>query len=425
LKPSVSVTTIALYVSGSPVFGSEIEFSILNPSTPQTAPGMTVEVNYYTTDNVAVQWANAAIAKTDYSSSGLSVVGMIGSDNTTGIKNYPMHIREAIITSSIRQTSPWMCDTNSIVVTVSADIDLHPLCVPLIRLQGLTGSATGDSATLALDYNGTTRTSTGTWVQGSGSLEVAHPSQTQTIPTGINVVIRFDLTNKAVAQLSPHISLAIVLDDVLHDPTTHSVASMGLPADASSLDDTAWNARTACGKSSGDAQPLQIRAVAFNSSSSIGSDSANPCALTTVTVTLRTTGPVFTDCVPKFTLSGMSNTATSDAVLSLTGSNAFEAAGVWTQNNGTLVVTLKGLIFKGCVDHVFNFSLTNIPLERHSASSVPLSTGSPAVILADVASILGMSSALLHRMLHSLFTLTLNFCIHSPQCGLADPVRGD
>jgi len=311
-----------------------------------------------------------------------------------------MHIREAIITSSIRQSSPFPCDdANTIVVTVSADIDLHPLCVPLIRLAGLTGSATGDSATfpVALEYGGTTRISTGTWDQGSGSLVVAHPSETQTILENTAVVVRFNLTNPNVAQPSPITSLAVVLQDAFHDPTTHTVAAMGLPGDASSLEDTAWNSLTACSKASGDAQPLQIRALAFNASSSIASDDLGPCAPNIITVTLKTTGPVFTSCVSKFTLSGMNDTATADSTsLALSGTaitnNVFEATGGWTQNTGTLVVTLQNSFVRGCVDQVFSFSLENLKVERDQVSGVSISTGNPELFLAESASIDGALS---------------------------------
>jgi len=376
----------------------QIKFSILNPSIPQTAPGMNVTVNYYTTDKIAVQWANAAVQTIDYSN-GISVVGMTGLNFGDDIQLYPMHIREAIITSSIRQSSPFPCDFNTIVVTVSADIDLHPLCVPRIRLAGLTGSATGDSTTfpVALEYGNTTRISTGTWDQGNGSLVVAHPSETRTISKNTAVVVRFNLTNPNVAQPSPITSLAVVLQDAFHDPTAHTVASMGLPADESSLEDTAWNSLTACSKASGDAQPLQIRALAFNASSSIASNDLGPCAPNIITVTLKTTGPVFTSCVSKFTLSGMNDTATADSTsLALSGTaitnNVFEATGGWTQNTGTLVVTLQNSFVRGCVDQVFSFSLENLKVERDQVSGVSISTGNPELFLAESASIDGVLS---------------------------------
>ena len=169
---------------------------------------------------------------------------------------------------------------------------------------------------------------------------------------------------------------------------------MGLPADESSLEDTAWNSLTACSKASGDAQPLQIRALAFNASSSIASNDLGPCAPNIITVTLKTTGPVFTSCVSKFTLSGMNDTATADSTsLALSGTaitnNVFEATGGWTQNTGTLVVTLQNSFVRGCVDQVFSFSLENRPSQKDNAVFVPISMGDQAVILSYLDSIVG------------------------------------
>jgi len=99
----------------------KISFNIINPSQHQQLPGMNVEINYHGSDSTTKNtFANDAevIVRT-------GVTG-IEHANTNNHQSYPLQIRDALVTSSISQTSPWPCDANTISVEAAVDIILYP-----------------------------------------------------------------------------------------------------------------------------------------------------------------------------------------------------------------------------------------------------------------------------------------------------------
>jgi len=149
-----------------------------------------------------------------------------------------------------------------------------------------------------------------------------------------------------------------------------------------------------CAWQGDDAYPLHIRSVAFNGDSAIGSDSTDPCAANTISVTVAATGPIFKACVTQITIAGLLNTATDDTQsLELTGpavvNGLFQGSGSWTQSSGDLVVTLAADIIKGCDLHVFQFALQNRPASSDGVQTVSISTDASAILPAQSMNVAG------------------------------------
>jgi len=199
-----------------------VRFTLINPSYHQNAPGMTV----------GIQYSGAY----DFVSNFPACTGCTSPD-------YPMKIRNAVISSSIIQSSPFPCDQNTITVTVSADVTLQARCDPQITLQGLSGSATGDgNIDVTVDDGSTTSTRTGAWT-AAGTLTLGYLNSGATIAANQEVTLSFQLTNPQTAPATtPSTSLSVSLDDAFHEPSTHAVAVMGL-YQASALAGPAWDDR--------------------------------------------------------------------------------------------------------------------------------------------------------------------------------------
>jgi hypothetical protein len=98
----------------------KISFNIINPSQYQQLPGMNVEINYHGSDSTKNTFANDAQVTVR-----TGVMG-IAHANLNNHQYYPLQIRDALVTSSISQTSPWPCDANTISVEAAIDIILYP-----------------------------------------------------------------------------------------------------------------------------------------------------------------------------------------------------------------------------------------------------------------------------------------------------------
>merc|ERR1711988_274775 len=88
--------------------------------------------------------------------------------------------------------------TNTITFTIQPDTAL--VASQTITIEGLTGSATADSSTLAVGGAGAALVnSAGVWTQNTGKLVLTVKSGS-TIPTGSDTVLTIDLTNPATSQ---------------------------------------------------------------------------------------------------------------------------------------------------------------------------------------------------------------------------------
>jgi hypothetical protein len=99
----------------------KISFNIINPSQHQQLPGMNVEIYYHGSDSTTKNiFANDAQVTVRTGVTGIEHA------NTNNHQYYPLQIRDALVTSSISQTSPWPCDANTISVEAAVDIILYP-----------------------------------------------------------------------------------------------------------------------------------------------------------------------------------------------------------------------------------------------------------------------------------------------------------
>jgi len=376
------------------------DFKLTNPSRHQDAPGVGLVLSYLHSDLSnnsmvvfnRVAWDNYA---TNNGSQSVIASSGVGLDLTSTI--YPMKIGTAVVTSSIRQSSPFPCDANKITLTITSTVDLYVSCSPVLSLTGLTGADT-PSGNLNVNYvanGGTLRGSqAAAWVQDTGTLTFnLGTAQTVTILLKTQeMVLDFMLTNPRDAQMSPTTLLFMQLVDKpmgFHAVATHVSDSMAVYDGTMSLDLTS---QTSCSASSGDAHPLLIRSVVVTTFT-VSQSSFFPCANNSLTVLLRTDGPLFQTCVPQLTLAGLrGSVTTSDPNLAttVTPSGAFAASGEWTNAGGagltwdnsgaigTLLLPLvSGAFIKGCNDYAISFVLAN-PVRPQAAASVTLTV--PAVI---------------------------------------------
>ena len=232
-------TGILVIVPGVDVDSSsnqfQVIFTLINPSHHQNAPGMDVDISY----SGSSAWSTSALF-TIFN----GVTGIAGSSNSE--EYYPMKIREAVISASIIQSSPFPCDQNTITVSMSADVTLRSRCNPTITLSGLDGSETGDGdISVTLSDGSTSSTQTESWA--SGALTIADTTGLGDLQAGTQHSLSFVITNPNAARASASTSLVVSLQDDFHSASTHAVSSMGLYA-ASALAGATWNARmgTSC-----------------------------------------------------------------------------------------------------------------------------------------------------------------------------------
>jgi hypothetical protein len=284
------------------------DFKLVNPSLYQDAPGVNLIFRYASLINSV--WKNEA------TNNGASYVkhGSSASVDRTSA-SYPMKIKRALVDSSIKQSSPYPCDQNTITVTIQTDIDLYPRCTPSISLTGLEQTQTAAGAltvnvTLAGDRQGI-------WVNIGGKLDfnIFSPAQAEADATtpgelaaikvgaqgvaGYTIVkFSFTLTNPKAQQASPLTGLSLKLIDkppvgrsayttAFHVQVAHNSSTMTFSG-TSGLN---FAGKDSCPSSpqTNDARPLHIRRVAFTTLNVIQAN-AIPCAGNTITVTFQADG---------------------------------------------------------------------------------------------------------------------------------------
>ena len=314
-----------------------------------------------------------------------------------------MRIATLALTSSIRQSTPFPCAAdNTIIVVVTPTVDLYASCSPVVSLGGLTGAATpsGDlNVTYAANDGALGGTHAASWDQVNGTLTFDLGTvQTATILKSQEIVLDFMLTNPPDAQTSPLTLLSMQLVDkptgvADYANSFHAVAE-SVPHVMAVFDTTRLDltTQTSCSASTGDAHPLLIRSVVVTTFT-VSQSSFFPCANNSLTVLLRTDGPLFQACVPQLTLAGLHGSVTaSDSSLAttVTPSGALAASGEWTNTGGTgltwdnsgaigtlLLPLAKTALIQGCKDYAISFVLAN-PVRPQAAASVTLTV--PAVV---------------------------------------------
>jgi hypothetical protein len=292
-----------------------VKFNLVNPSKYQDAPGM----------DVSIQYTNAADTYVWQREAPGTLLGAVDS-----VSSYPMKIANAAVRSRIFQSSPFACDQNTITITFSANVDMNARCNPFFSLTGLTGPVNS-----AGRYNVSVVYKTYSWVRdglwSSGNLKLNITTPGIIIEKDEPVTLQIVLKNPNVAQASPGSSLAlrVILDDPYNEESSHGDTTDGYASasngaivfatDTSSLTD--WNLKMGaeCAPALEDTQPLKIRSTGFSAESSISSTTNNPCAPNGITLSIKTSSPVFKACISTLTITGLTNTKTDTGILNLAG----------------------------------------------------------------------------------------------------------
>ena len=280
------------------------------------------------------------------------------------------------LTNGHKNRSPFPCDSNEITVEFFVSIELYPRCQPKISLTGLPGSRTVASImpiTFTASASSQQTATTGIWDLVSGTL-TANVSVSERIAANTLQSFSFVLDNPKSGQSSPFTALTLTLEDTtdFHIVASHASSTMTFAANESDIDTTG---KDACQTQTGDAKPLQIRTVTFTTFE-IAQSSFFPCANNSLTVLLRTDGPLFQRCANDITVAGLLGSATPDDAsldLSTTPSGIFGATGNWVQDSGVLTVPVAAnAVVMGCTDVTFVFDLLN-PVTAQAASLITLS----------------------------------------------------
>eukprot|EP00961_Rhodomonas_salina_P104883 1412210-Rhodomonas_salina.1 len=245
----------------------------------------------------------------------------------------PLYVIEALFTfTEIHQTTDYPCDNNTITVTFSTNVDLLARCSPIITLTGFNkGYAAADavdnqipvygrssSNVTAVNHylqrlsSGVNDTGTGSWNQGSYELTLF---VLYDLERGALHEIQFDLINPAQGQALQTISMA----------------SDGIPITSISAGSTLL---------------VQYADFIVNQASQV---TPFPCDSNTIIVTLVSNVPLFVDCAPVVTVSGLSGTNTPDAsnfTILFTGANLVQTfnGGIWSMSAGTLEFDLVSVM---------------------------------------------------------------------------------
>jgi hypothetical protein len=266
---------------------------------------------------------------------------------------------------NIGQTSPYPCARNTITTTLKPNVPIYASCLQTFTITGLTGSKTPDN-TLTITHitpNNVIST-TGAWVQSSGSLTISLISNAP-MDAGTRFIFSFNLTNG----FSDHLS---EVELVLASPGTYITNSQIMDNDPSvpapSLD--IYNPQA------GDLNPMYIRNVTWEVKK-IGQSSPYPCATNVITTTLRPSVPLYYSCLQSFSISGLTGADTQDnAALALTSQHVsvLQSTANWTKTSGRVVVKLTASDdnpMRGGQDYIFSVTLKNgISAQSHSVNIV-------------------------------------------------------
>ena len=285
---------------------------------------------------------------------------------------------------NIRQSSPYPCDNNTVTVSVTFNVPLFALCVPVITVGGLTGSLTTGTI-LPLTTQSVPVGSllpdlaVNTWVKSTGTLTVtvtrANSVLGSTPATGDTALaFNIPLLNPASYQVSPLVSISASFSsgpvgNVLTTTTSVGLTNVSVLISTSyygtppisplapSNDYYLWTALSSVGPVSyprpvGWAQfPLYVMPARLYTW--VAQSSPFPCDANQITVALLSTVPLLPSCTPTITISGLAGTSTPDqsslnitflgggiaGLFNLSGSTA---SGPW--HSGSLTLQLVNLL---------------------------------------------------------------------------------
>ena len=193
-----------------------VGFDLVNPAVAQASPAVSIE-------------ADAAVDAHDVGREAMSKNGsaLYGVANGTD----PLTVVvPTFSTKAIGQSTPVSGATNTITVSLAADIDLAAgASATSVTITGLAGSATSTTSSLALATAACDKFgATGDW-HSDGTLTLTLAA---TLAANTECVISFALTNPSAAQASPAVSVGAALTDGSASIGAIAAAAMSKPGTA-------------------------------------------------------------------------------------------------------------------------------------------------------------------------------------------------
>ena len=283
---------------------------------------------------------------------------------------------------TIHQTSAYPCAENTVTVALRPDVPLLATCGnsaaararPTITIAGFdrdqaysrsttgtpwhiwSGSTNGGNyKSMFTDVTTTDMVADMAFLEGSAATAVADP----TGGGGAVQTLGVSATTPEYNQVSGHVIIALETDWTANmvQATTNYLAFQFKVKNSPRFSNDAPDVRVFVSGLENPASchlgSLYIKDPYLATFSSVTQSSPYPCATNTITVDLWSSVPFLDDCVPKVTIAGLAGACTDSATTdasTLIG-NQDPASGVdltttgktptWTQNTGTLVVTMK------------------------------------------------------------------------------------
>ena len=413
--------SVVLNVSQSQVMKAgqvyEFSFTLWNPTRAEESPndksptatnyaeGLTVAVNPFMMHDPASSASSQALPYQTfdnvYTSSDVGSTATLSAYQAYQVKRYelrPGYIRKRqFLLKTVNQSKPFPCAIdNEITVGLSLNVPLLlAKCkngaiaaaynqTPSVTIKGLDSS---ESRVNYLPVSGAQPfvTQTASWNRNSGNLVVTPQSATV---AGEPYYFFFNLRNPAspTSSQNPEASVSIEVDTLtqgVNDDTTlneAAVTRVGSQAHITSANFKDLNA---------EQHPLFIRTPIITASFAQGS--RYPCSANTIAVTMLSNVPLYANCTPTFTITGLLNTVTgnpsamsvlalsevSPASLAINGSTtAGQQYAQWRQSSGRLHFAITSDLTQGA-SHVsadgetrfsFNFTVFNWHRERVGSS---------------------------------------------------------
>ena len=324
----------------------------------------------------------------------------IGTANSNGVQS-PPHVEAATpyrinscfdylfldepgcMAQTIHQTSAYPCAENTVTVALRPDVPLLATCGnsaaararPTITIAGFdrdqtysrstsgtpwhiwSGSTNGGNyKSMFTDVTTTDMVTDMAFLEGSAATAVADPIGSSGVQT-----LGVSTTKPEYNQVSGHVVIALDADwtAAMALDTTNYLAFQFKVKNSPRFSNDAPDVRVFVSGLENPASchlgSLYIKDPYLATFSSVTQSSPYPCATNTITVDLWSSVPFLDDCVPKVTIAGLAGACTDSETTdasSLIG-NQDPASGVdlattgktptWTQNTGTLVVTMKAM----------------------------------------------------------------------------------
>ena len=270
----------------------------------------------------------------------------------------------AFILKEIVQSTPWPGSTNTLTISIAANVDLYSKAGSLARItvSGLTGTQTNDNDALPLTLEGGSPfSSTGKWLKFEGRLELV-VKESQRLSAGSIQVVSFDIISPISRRSAPTVWIK---GSSLYQ--SQALPETMLQIAEAEMDTSSTYIPPVLKAKAGDAAPLFIHSPEFIQRV-IGQSSVYPGAPNILTVTLACN--IDLQASTKITLAGLGSLGS----ISLRGTSLFELD---STRPDSLIFTFAGsaLLRKG---ETYNFKLdvTNPPYGRDEAP-VLISASSP------------------------------------------------